>query len=166
MALICCFSYHFKFLRVKYTDGACTYLSVGRIVLKVGVKSFVHEHISIFILHVSRIHTGKILNSIKANAESEVLIQSCKKTSSETVVSLALSILSMSVANLVAIGNKLLYLLCSQQGCKVEQSPNYAFCLCNAPGRCLFSHMDQSLLRFQRLLNPPASFCMNIFIGK
>ena len=59
------------------------------------------------------------------------------------------SILSMSVANLVAIRNKLLYLLCSQQGgAKMKPVPKLCLLSIVSPGRCLFSHMDQSLLRF------------------
>ena len=56
--------------------------------------------LSICILHVYRIHIDKILNSIMTEAKSEVRSQSCKKTSNETVVSLAR--LSLSVADLVS----------------------------------------------------------------
>ena len=80
--------------------------------------------LSICILHVSRLRIDKILNSKMANAESEVRSQCCKNLLVRQWFLLLYSILSLSVANLVAIGNKLFCLLCSQQrGAKNETSP-------------------------------------------
>lgn len=78
--------------------------------------------LSICILHVYRIHIDEILNSIMTEAKSEVRSQSCKKTSNETVLSLAR--LSLSVADLVSgkVVNYYISYVPSKE-CKSEASP-------------------------------------------